>query len=516
MSKMDFSGFKKIAQDDHVATFRHEKLGHELRIAHKGLSPKLKGQLDALPIHNFAEGGGVSEADEAEIDPSLKAAPPAAAPAPAVEGVYQDTSMGVPAGSGAESTPVSTGSADAPQTKTGDTGPGPANPPNPVNSDPTGAGAALQGQIGALGEQKTGQQMIAQAQGNLGTAQAGVEAEHQNQLAVNQANYEKANQELTAERAGIQNDIAKGHIDPTHYLDNMSTGKEIRTGIGLILGGMGAGLTHGPNLAFQYLQNQIDRDIDSQKSELGKKQNLLQSNLHQTQNLRAASELTRIQTNDIFSSKLRQEADKTANPVARGTMLNIAGMFDNKTAQLQHQYSLTKMQQAAFSGNGQASPLVMESLPPDQRERAVQMPGGGLRLATTKKGAEEVREQLQTIQPIFDSLDQLASLGPSALIGGTPANQKAKAIQAQLIPEVNSNAGLKRLSAEDIGNIREMFTDPTKFSSLAGGAKTAAFKSFLQNKLVSTMSNQLEGVTGKRSPAAGQNFGFTPKKYSSR
>lgn len=516
MSKMDFSGFKKVAQDEHTATFRHEKLGHELKIAHKKLSPKLKGQLDSLPIQKFDAGGGVqgvSEMDEGPIDSDQRApvpAPPAAAP---TEGVYQDTPGGVSAGTGDTYTPPGA-SADAPATNAGD-GPGPATMPSPANQDPLGMAAAGQAQIKALGQQEAGQQAAEKAKGDLGAAQAQEEKAHQDRLQAAQTTFQGTMDHLNDQDQKLQADIAAGHVDPKKYVDSMSTGSKISTGIGLILGGMGSGLTHGPNLAFQYLQSQIDRDIDAQKADLGKKQNLLAHNMALMGNARAGMDLTRMQLGDMVNSHLRMSADNAATPMAAGAAQAIGGLFEGQKAQIKQNLAIHQAQQGAFSG-GQASPMVMESLSPEMRERAVQMPGGGLRLATTKKGAEQVREQLQTIQPIFNILDRLKSLGPTAMVPGTPANQAAKAMQAQAIPIINENAGLKRLSAEDIGNIRQTFTDPTKFSSLFTSAKTDSFKGFLQDKLMSTMSQQLEGQTGVRSQSAGHNFGFTPKKSGSK
>jgi hypothetical protein len=70
---MDLSRFKKIASDGKVSTLRHSR-GHEIKIAHSGLSPKMREHLDGMPVH-LAEGG-----DPAAIDPE---SPAEAADAPA-------------------------------------------------------------------------------------------------------------------------------------------------------------------------------------------------------------------------------------------------------------------------------------------------------------------------------------------------------------------------------------------------------------------------------------------------
>jgi hypothetical protein len=71
------------------------------------------------------------------------------------------------------------------------------------------------------------------------------------------------------------NDVMSTKIDPTHFWSSKGAFSKVAAGLGMILSGMGAGLTGQPNMAAQFLQRQIDRDIDRQKLELGTKQNLL-------------------------------------------------------------------------------------------------------------------------------------------------------------------------------------------------------------------------------------------------
>lgn len=562
MSKLplDLSKFRKVKSDEHTSTLKHSD-GHQLIIAHKRLSPKLRTQLDKLPSESpqkFAAGGSVDEPMDIQHpaqapvvinvgQPQQQQIPPnnpppqpqnpaqsfgrsagqsvsdtfgalgsVAKPIVNAAGDFYKGLVGIPEAQG--SIPESSVQVPAHQSEEF-TNPGPAVVPEKQVNPMDGLTASLGHQMAGMQEVGAGQKAEAQAIGNQGLQSAALEQEHQKTAKSNLDAYTQASAPLLKARQDLMNDITNGHIDPKRYLDNMSTGGKISTAIGLILGGIGSGLTHGPSLAFQYLQNQIDRDINSQKDDLGKKQNLLTHNLQQTQDLREAYNLTKIQTNDVLSSRLRMIADQTADPVAKARLLQIQGMTDQQTAQLQHQMAMMKFQQQAFSGKGGTNMgMALEMFPEEKRERAVQMPGGGMRLAITKEGAKDVREQIQTIQPIFDSLDKLEKLGPSALIPGSPAAQQAEAIRAQLIPVVNENANLKRLSEEDVNNIKHMFTDPTKFSSLLGNSKTSAFKEFLQNKMMSTMGSQLEGGMPSSgghqasSSSASGNFGFKPRK----
>jgi hypothetical protein len=85
------------------------------------------------------------------------------------------------------------------------------------------------------------------------------------------------NQELHQENAAFNQDLANGHITPKTYHDLM--GKDvlsrIGTAFGLLISGAGAGLTHQPNAVLQMMNNEIDRDIDAQKTSKTNAQTLL-------------------------------------------------------------------------------------------------------------------------------------------------------------------------------------------------------------------------------------------------
>src|SRR6185503_8852287 len=338
MSKfgLDFSKFRKVHSDEHTSTFEHYE-GHQVKIAHNKLSKKLKDQLNQIPTKPKKQKEPVKMAEGGDVPAADTDIPVAASPQAAAESIPQ-----TPEDAPAPAAP-SMGQADSPDM--------PQAPPAPAASDPYGMMATTQAQIGALGEQSAGQQGAAMVQGEVGRKQAMDEALYRNQAQSNLEDYQNNNNALTAERAALQKDISNFHVDPQRYINNMSTGSKITSAIGLILGGMGAGLTHGPNLAFQYLQNQVDRDIDAQKAELGKKQNLLSHNFQATQDLRQAYDLARLHTNDILSSQLRAEAAKMAPSMAQANMLNIAGQFDGQSAQLQHSLALQRTMMNAGGGD---------------------------------------------------------------------------------------------------------------------------------------------------------------------
>jgi hypothetical protein len=204
-----------------------------------------------------------------------------------------------------------------------------------LTNDPYGAQAAMQAQVKALQEIKQGQlqqnvqeSITAQRAGSMAGTQA---TQQQQQLQA----YHDDMQQSGQERQAMIQDIQSGQIDPDHYINSMSTGKKLMTGIGLMLGGMGSGAGR-PDLAFEALQNNINRDIQAQKDNLGSEQSLLSNNLQNTQNLNKAMDMTNMQTQQIFASKFKQIADFGTQAQESAKALQVSGLFDGKIAELQH------------------------------------------------------------------------------------------------------------------------------------------------------------------------------------
>ena len=65
---MDLSRFKKISGDKQSTTLRHSK-GHEVKIAHKGLTDKMREHLNGMPVHLAEEGEVPEKIPAAAADP---------------------------------------------------------------------------------------------------------------------------------------------------------------------------------------------------------------------------------------------------------------------------------------------------------------------------------------------------------------------------------------------------------------------------------------------------------------
>lgn len=190
---IDLSRFKKISGDTKTSTLRHSK-GHEIKIAHNGLSPKMFEMLKAMPVHLAEEGDVPPVPEQTEAaDAAETPAPPAEAPAAAPP---QTASFSVvPPGSYSKPTEA---------------------PPMPMEPGPD------------LSPEGKAQEII-----------------------------------------NHQNDVASGAVDPntsSGLYANKSTPHKIGTLFGLLLSGIGSGMTHQPNMLMEMMNRELDRDLEAQKT----------------------------------------------------------------------------------------------------------------------------------------------------------------------------------------------------------------------------------------------------------
>lgn len=390
---MDFKKFKKISSDSKSTTLKSPE-GHKVIIAHHALSPKMRKQINDIPT-KYADGGevdedsgrspasllrpetaqaasdkklSISDKERAALDaiksqegslPSDNFGP--ARPAPGImdriNSVFypQDQQDALARKQWEQGRATDNAALMAPQQ-----GPAPASlgqpglmasaPPPPESMDPYGFGAQAKQMQQGFGQEMLGAKNLATAKAAEGNEQARAADQHQQDLNHFMQVHEQKFQDLQQERQNILKDIDNGHINPNHYQESQSTGQKVLTTIGLILGGMAAGWNGGENQARKWLNGQIDRDIDSQKMELGKKQSLLSANLQAFGNLRDAETMTRVNLNDIYSSQVAKAAAKSMGPQAAAQAQMFIGQKNNDSAQLLQPLTMKLAGTAAMNG----------------------------------------------------------------------------------------------------------------------------------------------------------------------
>jgi hypothetical protein len=401
--KIDFKRFKKVHSNEHATTLEH-KDGHHIRIAHNALSKENKEELDAVPM--MAEGGDVPQLgayeDASNFNFDNPNGPELRAPASEAPHDYSDV-PGVGAwaaqgmqnvytpGEGADArfSPKSlddtsmiggfaSKEANAEQSSIAKKGAEKVDISSPkieteLFTQKSGALPAQDssGYAHGIADVKAGLRAGAKAQ----ELQAGMELQAANDNIVKQQemqqNYQNSYNELEQSRKDLMLDIKNGHIDPNHYMSSMSDGGRIATAIGMLMGGIGGGANGTSNPAMDFLNKQIDRDIESQKSTLNSKHTLLSATMQQFGNLKDATQMARVYQTDIYKGKLEQAMATAKSPMAKAALQKAIGELDMITAPILQEMSQKKAIMAGLQ-SGAASPAQAVSIlvPKEQRAEA--------------------------------------------------------------------------------------------------------------------------------------------------
>lgn len=338
--------------------------------------------------------------------------------------------------------------------------------------DPFGVNAYQQEYLRGVGDTRGGLQESAKAQAAAADAQAkALEASALAQQKI-QNDYQSHYQSLESERQSLQHDILNGHIDPNHYLGSQDTGQRIGNAISLVLGGLGAGLTGGQNPAMQFIQSQIDRDINAQVTNLGKKESLLSANLHQFGNLNDATRMTQVMMMDSVANQMKLAAAKAGSAQARAELLQRAGQLEMQAAPVMSQIAMKRTITGNSQGLSQIDPESLVRILPEGEQEPM------------RKELKEAQGMVKARDNILDAFDKAVKINTVGNRIVSPV-QSASQLHALVDPLV---AGLSKETAgrftdTDAAYLKSLFTNATDSPT------TAALKRRQIDKLISSKMN---------------------------
>lgn len=507
---MDLPNHYKLAGESSDHFMVHDSRDKKtFKIAKKPLHPA--HQLKILRLQKFSDGGEVQkfsgESDDPEdsvVKPAEEAAPEQAAPPPMpMLDLSGQTPGALP--------PTADQGWHAPMLP-GQVAPQPApqggSAEGQMSVKPTSAPGSQYAMPG-MDQMVQGIKQSAGAQAQLGKNQEDAIRNFQQQEAVHNLNYQDNYKKIEDEQAGLQQQLQAGKIDPRRYFNNMDTGHRISTAISLILGGIGAGLTHGPNVALQLMNKAVDNDIEAQKQDLGKTHSLLSLNMQKYHNLQTAEAATRLHYNTILQTQLQAAQAKATNGAAAGALQMQLGKMVQEDAIYKNQIALqTTHAQSLGMGSstgeggipvGQESGLLL--LDPKYRETRV-VANGKAYSATDKEAADKVRSVETLAGPVVDGIQRLKQLAddPSSKFQGTPSNLESHSIMAGLSTRMpllaGSMIGAKRVNDAEVKAQAERFQDPTRFDQTLGGVKSDNFLNELEKEVEGMRTNHLVGYKG--------------------
>ena len=485
---LDLKAWKHVKSDDHTTTLQH-KDGHQLTIAHKNMGAEHKEQLNALKQLSNAEetqpqkqeakqeskemcsGGPVKMADggvpTVENPLQVDLSPPhAPTEAEKIAQSNEEALQFLQNPMGALATPVNAPSrpifptganigamtgykapdavapeqaAEEPQAATEQ----PAAPPaqNEATKGESAPGMdTYESMVNkGLNLGLSSADAAAKAQADLGTARSKQLDETIKAQQTAQTEYQKHYDTLETERQALEQDVKNGHIDPEKYWDNHS---KIAAGIGMILAGFNP--TNSPNAAVDFLNKQMDRDLQAQARNLTEKNNLLAHNLRQFGNLRDAADFTRIQNATIAAAQMDQAAANAQGPMAKAAAMQAKSALIQQYAPMMQQLSLRRaMMGTAASGQPGSEQAVNHMLSylrvmnPKMAEEMSSRVVPGVGMSQSVAVPEAVRQQIVATKSVNDLMNDALSFTAQhkGVLSKLSPEERAKAntIQMQLI-----------------------------------------------------------------------------------
>lgn len=278
----------------------------------------------------------------------------------------------------------------------------------------------------------------------------------------------------------LREDIASNKIDPNRIYSNMSTGNRVLGSISVLLGGLSQGLTGAKsNPAMDVMNNAIDRDIDAQKAELGKKQNLLSYNLAQYGRMDQAYAATKMHMLGIAQAQMNQIAAKAgskqalaAAQVATGQMDVQIGMLKNKlAADLAASQKINNPQGLSFDD--------LMKLDDETRARLVPMPpSAGPQYANRfipaiyKDDAKTIKDAYKLYQETIPLLNRVKEqMDKGMTLKGSAQNDVAELLKSSVILLQKNLEKLGAITEADMSLIMPLVPQAGKFFDKGERAK---------------------------------------------
>jgi hypothetical protein len=258
--------------------------------------------------------------------------------------------------------------------------------------------------------------------------------------------------EVTAEGDRLRKDILDSKIDPHRLWNSKGGGEQAMSLVGILLSGIGSGLTKQPNLALEVINKAIERDINAQTADLGKKENALAS-LHQKYgNLQMAQQALRISQGEVYKMKLDAGLAQLGEGAEKAKGALMAAQAGTALAQMKDQFAQQlgmmryqlSMVQSMTGGGGQGysygagnSPVPKKWGPEGSMEAAREaqgqtfhLPNGEKALASSPKAAEDAKPIMRAAGAFQEVLGRLrsGSLGPVEVARETDAARAELAI----------------------------------------------------------------------------------------
>lgn len=308
----------------------------------------------------------------------------------------------------------------------------------PATPNPLDPSALMGAQNKALDTQQAAIKQNAATQQKEYRLQAKQELDYAKSAEHAEAEVQKITAPWRAENEQLYKAIREEKIDPNRLWNNMSTGNKIGASLGILLSGIGAGL-QGPgarNMAMDVIDKTIDRDIEGQKMELGKKQTLFSENLRRIGDERSAAALTKSQMLTSLQAQTHASAARINSAQALAESQRLSAEIDMSRTKLMNDAATMKM---GMQGGSFDPAILVERLVPKERQAEV---------FKEIKDAQNIRNGSKEGLAAFDKASEEQKVGSKNVIPGVNSPYVGQ-LKASVLPQFQNIDGTVRQAAMD-------------------------------------------------------------------
>lgn len=472
---MNFKGFKKVQTEKDYTVLEHPA-GHQIRVAHKVLNEGMRKQLDSLPVH-MKDGGVVKSTLEDNENTLVKDANP----------LFQSQFSLPSMQSAIDSRPEMLKSSPEQANAIAESIPGfePLEPPPPPTTTIQPAQPAVD-QTAGLNQQIMGVNLQMDTQGKIGRENADIYKQQQDYLAEHAQKAQALQTKYMTQIDNLSKDLRESKVDPSRLWNNKSVPGKISSVIGILVGGLGAGLTGKENMAIETINRMIDQDIDAQKSDIANKGSMLNILRQQYGDEATALNMAKAIQIDQVASKLNEVTSKYMPQLAQAQKLQLLGPLiekKNTLIQTNADRNATLSQIKGGTPDRQFSAIsraVQTMVPEGQRAKALEEVN---RLKELSSASNEVKKAFEVLKGEANVEEK----DVGELIWGDKEEEAAK---ATVLAAVKGNLG-QRVSPEELKRFEKLI-NVSKLNSPEEIAKVERNIQALIGK--SWGSSQLESV----------------------
>jgi hypothetical protein len=263
-------------------------------------------------------------------------------------------------------------------------------------------------------------------------------------------------QQIQNDRMSLRSTLMSQDIDPKRWWNSKSTGQQLMSSLGMIIAGAGAGLLGGPNQAFEQINRIAERDMDAQRMNIGREENLLSDLVQQGHSIDDAYRMGMTATHEWAASEIQKSAMQDKDPTSAQNKAMIVASIQQQSQQmdqkrLMDKANLDKAQAQADVERYKAIPG--ESLPgymaksPEAAEQFREFHQGVMQYRQALRNIEAYNQEFQVSHPDLISKSLATATGylsPDTDVG----RMIRKAVAGRLLMKGNRTPSEEELKRE--------------------------------------------------------------------